>query len=75
MILHMRAHFTLWEPFMGPSLRAVRTLVISPLQGYGDTASLSYPDTWVRKPDRLQFPYIDSPNIVERYLRQNNVNI
>ena len=33
------------------------TLVIRPLQGYGNTASLSYPDTWVRKPDCLHLPY------------------
>ena len=26
-------------------------------QGYGNTASLSYPDTWVRKPDCLHLPY------------------
>ena len=35
----------------------MRTLVIRPLQGYGITASLSYPDTWVRKPDYLHLPY------------------
>ena len=28
-----------------------------PFQGYGNTASLSYPDTWVRKPDCLHLPY------------------
>ena len=47
----MRAHFKLREPFTGPSLKAVRTLVIRPFQGYGNAAPLSYPDTWVRKPD------------------------
>ena len=47
----------LWEQFIRPSLKAVRTLVIRPLQGYGNTASLSYPDTWVRKPDCLHLPY------------------
>ena len=52
----MRAHFTLCEQFIGPSLKAMRTLVIRPLQGYGNTASLSYPDTWMRKPDNLHLP-------------------
>ena len=37
----------------------MRTLVIRPLQGYGNTASLSYPDTWVKKPDCLHFLYKD----------------
>ena len=53
----MRAHFMLWEQFIRPSLKAVRTLVIRPLQGYGNTASFSYPDTWVRKPDCLHLAY------------------
>ena len=53
----MQAHFMLWEQFIGPSLKAMRTLVIRPLQGYGNTASLSYPDTWVRKLDCLYLPY------------------
>ena len=53
----MRAHFMLWEQFIGPSLKAMRTLVIRPLQGYGNTVSLSYPDTWVRKPGCLHLPY------------------
>ena len=53
----MRAHFVLWEQFIRPSVKAMRTLVIRPLQGYGNTASLSYPDTWVRKPDCLHLPY------------------
>ena len=53
----MRAHFMLWEQFIGPSLKAVRTVVIRPRQGYGNTAPLSYPDTWVRKPDCLHLPY------------------
>ena len=57
-ILRMRAHFLLWEQFIGPSLKAMRTPVIRPLQGYGNTASLSYPDTWVRKPDCLHLPYM-----------------
>ena len=56
-ILRMRAHFMLWEQFIGPSLKAMRTLVIRPLQGLGNTASLSYPDTWVKKPDCLHLPY------------------
>ena len=56
-ILHMRVHFMLWEQFIRPSLKAMRTLVIRPLQGYGNTASLSYPNTWVRKPDCLHLPY------------------
>ena len=55
-ILHMRAHFMLWEQFIRPGLKAVSTLVIRPLQGYGNTASLSYPATWVRKPDCLHLP-------------------
>ena len=54
----MRAHFVLWEQFIRPSVKAIRTLVIRPLQGYGNTASLSYPDTWVRKPGCLHLPYI-----------------
>ena len=53
----MRTHFMLWEQFFRPSLKAMRTLVIRPLQGNGNTASLSYPDTWVRKPDCLHLPY------------------
>ena len=56
-ILRIRAHFMLLEQFIGPSLKAMRTLVIRPLHGYGNTASLSYPDTWVRKPDCLHLPY------------------
>ena len=36
----------------------MRTLIIRPLQGYGNTAFLSYPGTWVRKPDCLHLPYI-----------------
>ena len=55
-VLRMRAHFMLWE-VIRPSLKAMRILVIRPLQGYGNTASLSYPDTWVRKPDCLHLPY------------------
>ena len=47
----------LWEQFIRPSLKAMRTPLTRPLQGYGNTASLSYPDTWVRKPDYLHFPY------------------
>ena len=47
----------LWEQFIGPSLKAMRTLLMRPLQSYGNTASLSYPDTWVRKPDCLHLPY------------------
>ena len=38
-------------------LKAMRTPVIRPLQGYGNTASLGYPDTWVRKPGCLHLPY------------------
>ena len=53
----MRALFLLWEQFIGPSLKAMRTLVIRPLQGYGNTAPISSPDTWVRKPDCLRVPY------------------
>ena len=57
MILRVGAHFMLWEPFIGLSPKVMRTLLIRPIQGYGKTASLSYPDTWVRKPDRLHLPY------------------
>ena len=47
----------LWERFIGPILKAMRTLVIRHLQGYGNTAPLRYPDTWARKPDCLHLPY------------------
>ena len=57
MILHMRAHFMLWGQFSGPSLKAMRTLLIRSIQSYGNMASLSYRDTWVRKPDCLHLPY------------------
>ena len=57
----MRAHFMLWEQFIGSSLKAMRTLVIRPPQGYGNMASFSYPDTWVRKPDCFHLPYIWAP--------------
>ena len=60
-ILRMRAYFTLWEHFIRPSLKALRTLVIRRLQGYGNTASLSYPDTRMRKPDCLHLPYRHQP--------------
>ena len=53
----MQAHFMLWEKFIGPSVKAMRTVVIRPLQGYGNTAPLSYPDTWARKPDCLHSLY------------------
>ena len=52
----MRAHFMLWEQFIGSSLKAVRTSYQA-LPGYGNTASLRYPDTWVRKPDCLHLLY------------------
>ena len=39
------------------SLKAMWTLIIRHLQGYGNTVSLSYPDTWVRKPDCFYLPY------------------
>ena len=55
------AHSRLWELFIGPSLKAVRAPLIRPIQSYGNTASLSNPDTWVRKPDRLHLPYNSSP--------------
>ena len=51
-ILCMRAPFMLWKQCIGPSLKAMRTLVIRPFQGYGNTAF-----TWVRKPDCLHLPY------------------
>ena len=47
----------LWGPFIGPRLKAMRTLLIRPIQGYRKTASRSYPDTWVRKPDCLHLLY------------------
>ena len=53
----MCAHFMLWEQFIGPSLKAMRRLLIKPIQSWGNTASLSYPDTLVRKPDCLHLPY------------------
>ena len=53
----MRAHFMLWEQFIRPNLKNMRTLVIKPHKGYENTAPLSYPDTWVRKPDCLHLPY------------------
>ena len=53
----MLAHFMLWEQIIRPSLKAMRPLVIRPLQGFGNTASLSYPDTWVGKPNCLHLPY------------------
>ena len=56
-LLCRRAHFTVREHFMRPSPEAMRTLIIRCLQGCGNTASLSYPDTWVRKPDCLHLPY------------------
>ena len=39
------------------SIKAMRTLHIRPIQGYGNTASLSYSDTWVGKPDCLHLSY------------------
>ena len=56
-VLRMRAHFMLWEQFIRRSLKTMRILVIRPLQGYGNTAPLSYPDICVRKPDYLHLPY------------------
>ena len=53
----MQVYFMLCEQFIRPSLKVMRTLVIRPLQGYGDTAPLSYPDPWVRKPDHLHLSY------------------
>ena len=47
----------LWEQFIGPSLKAMRTLLIRTLQGYGNSAPLGHPDTWVRKPDCLHLSY------------------
>ena len=47
----------LWKQFIGPTLKAMRTLLIRPLQGYRNTAFLSTPDSWVRKPDCLHLPY------------------
>ena len=45
--------------FIGPSLKPVRTVLIRSTQGYGTPASLSYADTWVRKPDHLHLLYSD----------------
>ena len=53
----MQAHLMLWQQSIRFSLKAMRTLVIRPLQAYGNTAPLSYPDTWVRKPECLHLPY------------------
>ena len=47
----------LWEQFIGLSLKAMRTLVIRTLQGYRDTVSFSYPDTWAGKPNCLHLIY------------------
>ena len=58
LLARIRINFMLWEQFIGPSLKAMRTLVLRPLQGYGNTVSLSYPDTWVRKQDCLHLPYV-----------------
>ena len=62
----MRAHFMLWERFIGPILKAMRILVIRHLQGYGNTVSLRYPDTWARKPDCLHLPYTNLATHPER---------
>ena len=53
----MWAHFMLWEQFIRASLKAMRTLYISPLQRYGNIASLGNPDTCVRRPDCLHLTY------------------
>ena len=66
----MQAHFMLRQQFIGPSLKAMRTLLIRPIQGYWKTASLSYPDTWVRKPDCLHLSY----NKEAKSTYQNNKN-
>ena len=41
----------------GSPLKPMGTAYRTQSQGYGNTASLSYPDTWVRKPDCLHLPY------------------
>ena len=46
------------KQFIGPSLKAIRALVMRPLQGYGNTAPLNYPDMWVKKPDCIHILYI-----------------
>ena len=53
----MQAQFMLCEQFNRPSLKVTRTLVSRCLQGYRNTATLSYLDTWVRKQDCLHLPY------------------
>ena len=57
MVLCMRAHFMLWEPFIVPIHKAMSILLLRPIQGYGNTASLIYSDTWVGKPDCLHLSY------------------
>ena len=39
------------------SLHVMGTVYQTQSQGYGNSASLSYPDTWVRKSDCLHLPY------------------
>ena len=51
----------LWEQFIRPSLKAMRTLFIRPIQGCRNTASISYLDTWVRKSGCLHLPYTSVP--------------
>ena len=44
----------LWEQWLSSPFKDMGTLLMRPIQGF---ASLSYPHTWVRKPDCLHFPY------------------
>ena len=67
----------LWEQFIRPSLKTMRTLVIRLLQGYyGNAVPLSYPDTWARKSDCLHLPYTVSstkPSIGEGFLLRGGI--
>ena len=63
MILHMQPHVMLWEPFIRPSLKDMSTLIIKPIKGYEETASISYLDTWLWKPDCLCLPYTYLPQL------------
>ena len=69
---------------MRPSPEAMRTLIIRCLQGCGNTASLSYPETWVRKPDCFHLPYRvpegeeekqEIENLFENIMKENFPNL
>ena len=65
-ILHMWAHFMVWGQFIRPSLKAMRTLVIRPLQSYGNTVSLNY-----QKPGRGRQTVSTYPIPTEHWLERN----